>query len=153
MTRINFYQTAESANDALSVACRLAEKAWLSGMDVLLYSEDSDVAAAVGRQLWHHSATSFLASDHLATLPANTTPATIGICGNQDPGPYRGLLINLEMTAPPWFGRFEVLAEIIYPTGDARAGKRQRYRYYKDRGYPLSFHDLTPKQMEPRQPQ
>lgn len=155
MTRINFYQVAGAADSALTLACKLTEKAWLTGIDVLLYSTDFLIIQAVGRHLWGHSTTSFLAHDDLTpdnktdddigAIPASGQAAAIGICGAQDPGSYRGLLINLDIVAPPWFGRFDVLAEILYDDDDVRAGKRERYRFYKDRGYPLNYYDLTPK--------
>jgi DNA polymerase III subunit chi len=41
---------------------------------------------------------------------------------------------------PTFFGRFERVAEIIVQ--DRRDVGRDRYRFYRDRGYPLFHHEL-----------
>ena len=35
--------------------------------------------------------------------------------------------------------------EVIYPEPDYEQAKRDNFKFYKERGYPLSFHDLTEK--------
>lgn len=148
MTHINFYQIPGGFDDLLTFTCRLSEKAWRRGIDVLIHSPDPVVVAALDARLWDYSATSFLAHD--APTPSMTSqilpgPTIIGISttADRDPGSYRGLLINLDTVAPNWFGRFDRLAEIVPDNVAARDAKRQRYRYYRDRGYPLTYHDLT----------
>jgi len=148
MTQISFYQIPGGFDDLLMFTCRLSEKAWRRNIDVLIYSPDPGVVAALDARLWDYSATSFLAHD--APTPSVTPqislePTMIGISttADQDPGSCRGLLINLDTVAPNWFGRFDRLAEIVPDNVAARDAKRQRYRYYRDRGYPLAYHDLT----------
>jgi DNA polymerase III subunit chi len=43
---------------------------------------------------------------------------------------------------PPWFGRFNRVAEPVGADEAARAAARERYRYYQDRGYTLNTHKL-----------
>ncbi len=52
-----------------------------------------------------------------------------------------GLLINLAKDIPFFFARFDRVAEIIVKS-KVSAG-RDRYKYYRDRGYPLHHHHLT----------
>ena len=59
-------------------------------------------------------------------------------CGN-----HHDLLINLAADTPDWFGRFDVLCELVYGDENLVASKRHRYKFYKDRGYPLNYHDMT----------
>ena len=50
------------------------------------------------------------------------------------------MLINLHDAAPPFFSRFERLAEIVSVEGAAAA--RERFRFYRERGYDLRTHNL-----------
>ncbi len=59
----------------------------------------------------------------------------------EHPGPAT-VLINLDPAPPPFFSRFERLAEIVgTEAADAAAG-RERYRFYRERGYELRTHNL-----------
>jgi DNA polymerase-3 subunit chi len=49
--------------------------------------------------------------------------------------------VNLHAQTPPFFSRFERLAEIV-GIDDAEAG-RERYRFYRERGYELRAHDMS----------
>ena len=56
---------------------------------------------------------------------------------------FEDVLVNLTLTPPPFFSRFQRLAEIV-PADDtpAQAG-RERYRFYRERGYELRAHNLA----------
>lgn len=47
------------------------------------------------------------------------------------------LLINLDSECAPFFARFDRLIEIVGTTEPAKQQARERYKFYKDRGYPL----------------
>jgi DNA polymerase-3 subunit chi len=50
------------------------------------------------------------------------------------------VLINLSDQTPDYFARFERLIEVVSAdAADAEAG-RDRYRHYKQRGYPVTHH-------------
>jgi DNA polymerase-3 subunit chi len=51
------------------------------------------------------------------------------------------LLINLDDEWPPFFSRFERLVEIVGTEEDNKVKARARYKFYKDRGYPLQTFD------------
>ena len=51
-----------------------------------------------------------------------------------------GRLINLASGIPTFFGRFPRVAEVIVEAN--RAAGRERYRFYRDRGFPLFDHRL-----------
>ena len=53
------------------------------------------------------------------------------------------VLINLHRETPPFFSRFERLVEIIGTDDGATAAGRERWRYYKERGYALRSHNLA----------
>ena len=50
---------------------------------------------------------------------------------------------NLRDAPPPFFSRFARLAEIV--PADAAAAGRERYRFYRERGYELRAHNLAGK--------
>jgi len=53
------------------------------------------------------------------------------------------LLINLHNECSPFFSRFERVIEIVGDNAeDSRMG-RERYKFYKDRGYELRHFDLA----------
>jgi DNA polymerase-3 subunit chi len=56
--------------------------------------------------------------------------------------PHHEVLVNLGSTLPQFFTRFRRLVEVVGDDPEDRAQARQRYRYYKDRGYPLATHEV-----------
>ena len=51
------------------------------------------------------------------------------------------VLINLASQIPDFFGRYERVAEIIVE--ERREEGRERYKFYRDCGYPLYHHELS----------
>jgi DNA polymerase-3 subunit chi len=52
------------------------------------------------------------------------------------------VLINLDPAPPSVFSRFDRLLEIVTQDESDLVASRQRYRFYKERGYQLVTHDL-----------
>jgi DNA polymerase III subunit chi len=52
------------------------------------------------------------------------------------------VLLNLGTAVPPFFARFERVAEVVLNEASARAESRRRWAFYKDRGYALTHHDM-----------
>ena len=48
------------------------------------------------------------------------------------------VLINLHASPPPFFSRFEKLAEIVGDAEDNVSAGRERWRFYVSRGYPMN---------------
>jgi DNA polymerase-3 subunit chi len=49
-------------------------------------------------------------------------------------------LLNLAPAVPAQFARFERLLEVVGNSEDELVAGRERYRFYRDRGYPLNNH-------------
>jgi DNA polymerase-3 subunit chi len=60
----------------------------------------------------------------------------------EPPTSHHGVLINLGEDVPVYFSRFERVLEIVPSQDDARASSRARFKFYRDRGYPLETHEL-----------
>ena len=137
MTTIDFYVNAP---DRLQVACRLAGKAHAQRKRLFIYAPQPDTAQRIDRLLWTWPAIGFVPHCFAHDALAQETPVLIGA----DAGaPAAGeLLLNLDQTCPPHFERFERLLEVVGQDDEARGQGRARYRYYRDRGYPIRTHDL-----------
>lgn len=135
MTTIGFYKIPGNAEDALRFACRLTEKAFKQQLSIHIQTASAEQTQALDELLWSFSATAFL--PHGLT-PDN--PITIG--EGDDQSQHHGLLINLTDEIPHWFSRFDRAAEIVYDDHVVIARKREHFKFYKDRGYPIQYHDL-----------
>ncbi|WP_348815295.1 DNA polymerase III subunit chi [Halomonas sp. H10-59] len=74
---------------------------------------------------------------------ARPVPVTIGWQGptqSLDPPPQA--MLNLSPEIPEWFSRFERVAEIINQHQDVLTVKRECWKTYKQRGYPVTPHHL-----------
>jgi DNA polymerase III subunit chi len=138
MTGIDFYFNAA---ERLQVVCRLAGKALAQGKHMLVYAPDPDTASRVDRMLWTWPASGFVPHCALHDPLAPDTPVLIA-AGEQTP-PRCELLVNLSLECPPHFERFERLLEVVGTDEAEREAARSRYRYYRERGYSITNHDLA----------
>jgi len=137
MTKINFYRISGGIEDALSLCCQLAEKAAQQSLSVLFHAEQ-DVAEKLRQLLETFKPAS--SSAHRAT---DNNQRNVAIISENDPGEHHGLLVSLTPETPRWFSRFEKAVEIVYDDSLVMEKKRDSYRHYKSRGYPLHYIDLT----------
>lgn len=138
MTTIDFYF---NATDRFQVACRLAGKALAQRKRLLIYAPQPDAAQRIDRMLWTWPATGFVPHCYAHDPLAAETPVLIAA---DDAAPDTGeVLLNLDASCPPHFERFHRLLEVVGQDDDARSAARERYRYYRDRGYPIRNHDLV----------
>jgi DNA polymerase III subunit chi len=140
MTSIDFYTHVP---DRLDVAARIIAKAHAAHGCVRVLTQDAAMTDALDRRLWLLPPTSFLPHCKLDSPLADETPIWIGHA-LEHAGPA-AVLVNLHQAPPPYFSRFERLAEIVgADAADAAAG-RERWRFYKARGYELRQHNLAAK--------
>ncbi|MFW6092497.1 MAG: DNA polymerase III subunit chi [Pseudomonadota bacterium] len=143
MTRVDFYILQDvDWNAACRFACRLAVKAVGSGNRVHMHTDDVDAAADLDDLLWNYPEHRFLphVREDDPASGGNTVPAAPVVLGWSLPAAPDGVLINLASEIPTFFGRFERVAEIV--VDENRATGRARYKFYRDRGYPLHHHQL-----------
>lgn len=139
MTRIDFYVVTDSGVDArLNVAVRLADKALAAGHRVLINTHDESQATALDGLLWSLRPASFLPHALLGT--DDTSPIQVG--WGQDPGEHNDVLINLNSSPAVFFSRFARVAEVVTQDPVQIESMRDAWRFYRDRGYPLTKHDL-----------
>ena len=137
MTEILFYTFV---GNPLDVARRVAAKAHGQGRQVMIYAPDAAVADTIDRLLWTTPALGFVPHCRDSDALAGETPVLIGA----DASALRSadVMINLHTEQPPAFARFERLVEIVGLDEAGVEAGRERYRFYKTRGYALQTHDL-----------
>lgn len=139
MTRIDFYLlTSDSPAQRLGYACRLAHKAWSKGHRVYLNCIDEQQVTAVDSLLW-----SFRADAFLPHAQSTDDPDEAVVCGTgEPPTTHNDLLINLADGTADAFSRFSRMAEIVIEHDPVRLPARERFRFYRERGYPLQTHNI-----------
>ncbi len=144
MTQVDFYILEADSDDArLQLACRIVDKATQLDHHVFIHSTSDEEARRLDELLWTFSQGSFIphrvVREALAEPPRE--PVLIGL--NQQPAPGRwDVLINLGMDVPEFFSRYERVAEVVDGNAARRARSRERYRFYRDRGYNLNTHQV-----------
>jgi DNA polymerase-3 subunit chi len=144
VTRIDFYILDRPASEArLLLACRLAEKAVEQQLEVLINTASDSESARLDELLWTFSQGSFLPHRRLADDGNAQDGEHVMIGCGQEPGAGRpDLLINLALQVPEFFSRFERVAEVVGAENENKAAGRERFRYYRDRGYELQTHQV-----------
>jgi DNA polymerase-3 subunit chi len=138
LTRIDFYHDAA---DRLQVACRLAVKAVQQNLRVLVYAPDPETARAIDRMLWTTPPTGFV--PHCMTHDRLAAETPVLIAADPDAIPHDDVLVNLGAERPAHFARFQRLIEIVGRDADDRAAARDRFRFYRERGYQIYTHSLS----------
>ena len=132
MTRIDFHT---NVGDALLYACRLVRKAYQAGQPTVVLAEPPRLRA-FDEQLWTFSPLDFV--PHCMAGAAVVAQTPIVLTANLDDAPHHQVLLNLGAEVPAQFARFERLLEIVGNAPDELAAGRDRYRFYRDRGYALN---------------
>jgi DNA polymerase-3 subunit chi len=134
MTRIDFHSNVA---DKIAYACRLVRKARAANCSAVIVGADRGQLAALDDALWTFSDLDFL--PHVMAEDALATQTPVILALNDAPEfPHYQVLINLSAETPTHYARFERMLEVVSAeTGDKAAG-RERYRFYQQRGYPLT---------------
>jgi len=138
MTSIDFYFNAD---DRLQVACRLAGKAMKQNQRVLIYAPEAETASRIDKMLWTWPAIGFVPHCAVHAPLAAETPVLIG-SGEEAPENCE-VLLNLGADCPPHFERFPRLLEIVSVDETEKEAGRSRFRFYRERGYKITNHDLA----------
>ena len=141
MTRIDFYVLkGKQEHDRQVFACRLAEKAYKLGNQVYIHTRSAEQQQQMNDILWSFRADSFVPHQIIDDNDTSHCPVLIG--HNVKPPRLMDLLINLDDEQPMFFSQFERLAEIIDDAETTKLAGRQRFQFYKQRGYELNTHQL-----------
>ena len=147
MTKVDFYLLGADGDNRERIACRLVEKAWRLGNKVYLLAPDKPTAHELDELLWTFSQDSFVphaiheqATDPGAEDVTDAHPVLIG--HTEPPAALNDVLISLSPEVPAWCSRFARVAELVGAAEDEKARGRERFRFYREHGYPLETHNL-----------
>jgi len=141
VTRIDFYiSQTQQAKERLKLACKITEKAYKLGHSVYIHTASSDQADLLDDLLWTFRDGSFI--PHQSVTENSTKPAPVLIGHDKDHQQEADVLINLADEIPACFSQFERVAEVVNEEPESRAQARERYKFYRDRGYELQTHNL-----------
>ena len=155
MTQVDFYLIANAspggkvtqgraeyeAGDAKDVTvCKLANKAYRLGHRIYILTANEEESQRLDRLLWTFNAGSFVphalnSGEMDAALPV--------LIGHQEPPTgFEDVLISLVTQVPDCVSRFQRVAEVVDDGNENKQRARERFRCYRDRGYPLQTHNL-----------
>jgi DNA polymerase-3 subunit chi len=144
VTQVDFYILDSDSDDArLRLACKIVDKATQLDHHVFINSTSDDEARQLDELLWTFSQGSFIPHRVVRgeTEQPALEPVLIGV--NQAPAEGRwNVLINLAADVPEFFSRYERVAEVVDANTLRREQSRERYRFYRDRGYKLNTHQV-----------
>lgn len=143
MTKIDFYiLQGTSVDERFALVCRLAEKAISRNQKLFIHAEDQTTAVMLDKMLWAFRPESFIPHKLISQGSQLHADEAVVIANDVEPDSSRPVLINLASAVPFFFSRFERTLEIINDHKDIKAQGRDRWGFYKDRGYPLQHHKL-----------
>lgn len=138
MTRIDFYVLSENQS-RLDFVSRLVEKIYRQGHQLHIHTADNSLADRIDHLLWSSRDVSFIPHERAVGMDVKS-PVTIGHDLTTPQG--NEILVNLANDVPNFFSRFERVVEIIEAGDSHRQQGRVRYKYYRDRGYELTNHEI-----------
>ena len=142
MTRVDFYvlETPQpQARDKL--VCRLAEKAYSMNHTIYIHTGGSEQARHLDNLLWTFRDGSFIPHQLHDEQQDEICPVIIGY--NHEPETHSEVLINVSDEVPMFFSRFERVAEVVTQDEQQREQARERFKFYRERGYELETHNLS----------
>lgn len=118
---------------------------------IYVHNHDSSLAEELDGMLWSFRQGSFVSHECIRDDGVVEQPIPTVLIGSFPPTDHLEVMVNLTADVPSFFSRFERVLEIVHGDTAKRASGRLRYKYYKDRGYPLSTHEITDSKARRRQ--
>ncbi|HCA8003360.1 TPA: DNA polymerase III subunit chi, partial [Pseudomonas aeruginosa] len=107
-------------------------------MRVYLHCADEAQRSELDGRLWSFRGEAFI--PHSLAEEDAEAPVALGL--GETPGNHRDLLINLTLEAPGFVANFSRVAELVVEEPAIRQAARDKFRFYREQGYPLQDHRL-----------
>ncbi len=143
MTKVRFFH---GASDRIAAASSWLQLVWSKRLDaaaqqVVVFAPGADLADRLDRQLWLHPAGSFVPHCRADSPLVGETP--IIISDSLTTLDAHQQLLNLADNVPPEFSRFDEVVEIVSQAGPDKLPARERFKFYRERGYELHNQDIS----------
>ena len=140
--RVDFYVIDDAGGNArLSLACKLAEKAYLAAQSVLIWHTDPAELKALDEMLWTFRDGSFVPHEMLGT-EAGPPEAPVLLSAGAVPAGELDVVINLAAGVPDFVAQSRRIIEIIDGDEGRRRAGRARWEAYRKRGAQPASHNL-----------
>ena len=137
MTQIDFHILQEASVEARWLyVCRFIEKVERLGHRILVVVDTLEEAQELDDLLWSFKPESFIAHK----IIGGDEEANVEITYTANAGEHHDVLINLSSQIPECFSRFTRAAEIVIQEPKILENTREHYKFYKQRGYPITQH-------------
>lgn len=133
MTRIDFHS---NVSNKLNYVCRLVHKAYVAQARAIILTPNPETLTTLNKALWTFTELEFIPHVTIDDPLAAQTPIVLAT-PNTTEFPHHEVLINLTPDSPADFAQFERVIEIISKEEQDVIAGRERYKFYKQRGYPL----------------
>ncbi|MSQ68041.1 MAG: DNA polymerase III subunit chi [Gammaproteobacteria bacterium] len=138
MTHIDFHvRPLQAHREHELFICELVAQLWRNGQRVHLHCQDHATVGALDELLWTFQETSFVPHAVFGSAAAAAVAVTLGT-GEEVPDSAQ-VLVNLHPEVPPFFSQFEQVIETTGADESSKTRARQRYKFYKDRGYSIAM--------------
>ncbi len=142
MTEIIFHLNAAQKMD---YCCRLIRKIYSSQAN-LVVKASPEVLSKLDQELWSFSKTDFIPHCHLKEPfeIVNLCPVVLTeTIESLDKLPHHEVLLNLGEEVAQGYEKFEKVIEVVGLEESDKVKARLRWRFYAQRGYPISKHEVT----------
>jgi len=141
--RVDFYVLKSSAvRQRWAFACRLAEKAYLRDLRIVMVSATPADAQSLDDLLWTYDDRSFVPHQLCAGATSADPAVKIHLTADAASMPPADLLVNLADSLPAEWQRHARIAEIIDADEERRRLGRERFKTYRDLKVLLETHQL-----------
>ena len=142
MTAVDFYKINDSDPASLSFcALRLACKSWRAGHHTYVHCSSEEQANALLTQLNTLSDHSLIPG-YIGSHQAQSNGIAFGYDESHAPIAEADIMIQLSTEISKCFSRFARLLEITNTDEQHASAKREAWKFYKSRGYPLRYHEI-----------
>jgi DNA polymerase III subunit chi len=138
MTRIEFYT---GVANPVQAAHRLTLKVFAAKRKLRIATPDAATTDELDRMLWVQPEDGFVPHVRLDSPLRAATPILIDHANAHEGD--ADVLISLCNEPPPYFARFDRLIEIVGGDEASATAGRQRWQFYKQRGYEMTHTDLS----------
>jgi DNA polymerase III subunit chi len=137
MTQVDFHILQDASIEARWLyACRFVEKVASLGRDILIAVDTEIEAHMLDELLWSFKPESFIPHQILEEKKRTNVEITYSPKHNH----HQQVLVNISSKVPDYFSCFERLTEIVIQEPKILEITREHYKFYKQRGYPISQH-------------
>jgi DNA polymerase-3 subunit chi len=140
--RVDFYVLKSATPKQRWIfACRLAEKAYLNDLKVVILQDNLSDAKALDALLWTFNERSFVPHELCVDEKFDAaTPVHLGL--DADKLSAVDLLVNLTDRMPEGFDRFARIAEIMDADPERLRLGRERFKSYRDLKVTMQSHQI-----------